>query len=177
MKKTLLLLVIAALGCSLHAQNLKSKALYAGYWGKKTQLEFSTDDQTQKVQMMALGKRIKGTYKRVKPIKINGTTYRIIRTEGVVHIQNEAEETVLMTSNRQMKVTTPQGELYLKDKHNRKRFVYVDQAGSPIIEARLRNNIFNHTIEITMHKDEPLMLALCLEMLTKRAREEVITSL
>ena len=173
MKKTLLLVIIAVVPILLQAQFLQSKTLYAGYWGPKTIVKLSTPDSSYQIELLALAKRIKGTSKRIRPIRVNDKTYRLIRTEGVVHIQNEAEEALLMTSNRQMKAVLANGEFFRKNRNNRRHFTYLNQAGKPVIEARLRNNVFNHVIEITLHEDQPLLLALCTAMLVKTAREDI----
>lgn len=173
MKKTLLLWTLFAIPFLLSAQYFKSKPLYAGYWGGKTTVKISTVDSTYNLEIKALSKRLKGTKLRMKPIKINDDSYRIVRTENVIHIKDESDETVLMTSNRQMKVVTADGETFKKNRFHRRNFSYLNENGDVVIEAKLRDNLFNHVVEITMHEDEPLLLALCVEMLTRLAREQI----
>ncbi|MBX2873225.1 MAG: hypothetical protein KTR30_14030 [Saprospiraceae bacterium] len=173
MKKTLLLLALLTIPFLLSAQYFRSKPLTAGYWGSKSTVKISTVDSTYNLEIKALSKRLKGTKFRIKPIKINGDTYRIVRTEDVIHIKNESEETVLMTSNRQMQVVMADGTTFQKDKFRRRNFSYLNESGEVVIEARLRDNVFSHVVEINMYEDEPLLLALCVEMLTRLAREQI----
>ncbi len=173
MKKTLLLLTLFTIPFLLAAQYFRSKPLYAGYWGGKTTVKISTVDSSYNLEIKALSKRLKGTKLRMKPIKINGASYRILRTENVIHIKDDSDETVLMTSNRHMQVVLADGKSFTKNRYHRRNFTYLNENGDVVIEARLRDNVFNHVVEISMHEDEPLLLALCLEMLTKLAREQV----
>lgn len=174
MKKTLLFLLLSTFSLSLSSQDLVTNRMAAGYWNKKDKLSFITKDSKYSIAMTAVGSRIKGTYKRVKPLSINGKNYRIIRTEGVIHIENETGETVLMTSNNQQLVYGVDNESFKKDRPNRRKFTFLDAEGKPVIEARLRDRLLGlgAAFEVKMHQDEPLMLALCLEMLVKQAREE-----
>lgn len=173
MKKTLLLLMLFIIPLLLSAQYFKSQPLYAGYWGGKTTLKISTIDSSYNLEIKALSKKLKGTQFRIKPIQINGKNYQIVRTQDVIHIKDESEETVLMTSNHQMQVVMADGETFHKNKSRRRNFSYLNESGEVVIEARLRDNVFNHVVEITMHENEPLLLALCVEMLTRLAREQI----
>lgn len=174
MKKTLLLLLVSTFCISLGGQNLVTNRLAPGYWNKKDKLSFITNDAKYAIAMTAVGSRIKGTYKRIKPLSINGKKFQIIRTEGVVHIKNEAGETVLMTSNDQKLVYGIDNESFTKNRPNKRNFSFLDVEGNPVIEARLKDRLlgFGAAFEIKMHQDNPLMLALCIEMLVKQAREE-----
>lgn len=173
MKKILLLLTLFAIPYLLSAQYFKSKPLNAGYWGGKSIVKISTVDSTYNLEIKALSKRLKGTKFRIKPVQINGDNYRIIRTEGVIHIKDEADETLLMTSNRHMQVVMADGTTYRKNRFHRRNFNYLNDKGEIVIEARLRDHLFNHVVEISMHENNPLLLALCVEMLTKVAREQI----
>lgn len=173
MKKTLLLLTLFAMPFLLSAQYFRSKPLYAGYWGGKTTVKISTVDSTYSLEIKALSKRLKGTRLRMKPVKINNDSYKIVRTADVIHIKDEANQTLLMTSNRQMQVAMSDGKTFRKNRFHRRNFTYLNESGEVVIEARLRDKLFNHVVEISMHEDEPLLLALCVEMLTRLAREQV----
>lgn len=174
MKKTLLLLLLSTFCLSLSSQNLVTDKMTPGSWNKKDKLSFTTADSKYDIAMTAVGSRLKGTYKKIKPLSINGENYRIIRTEGVIHIEDESGETVLMTSNNQNLVYGLDNESFKKNRPNRRNFTFLDATGKPVIEARLRDKVFGKAFEIKMHQDEPLMLALCIEMLVKQAREEAL---
>ena len=179
MKKTLLLLLLSTFCLSLSSQELVTNRLAPGYWNKKDKLSFITSDTKYSIAMTPVGSRVKGTYQRIKPLSINGENYRIIRTEGVIHITDEAGETVLMTSNNQNLVYGIDNESFTKNRPNRRNFAFFDANGEPVIEARLRDRLLGlaSAFEIKMHQDKPLMLALCIEMLVKQAREEALWAL
>ncbi len=173
MKKTLLLLLVSAFCFTLGGQNLVTNKMAPGYWNKKDKLSFITNDSKYAIAMTAMGSRVKGTYKRIKPLSINGENYRIIRTEGVIHIENDSGETLLMTSNNQNLVYGVDNESFKKVRPNMRNFSFLDAEGNPVIEARLREKLpgFGVAFEVKMHQDKPLMLALCIEMLVKKARD------
>lgn len=177
MKKVLLSSLTAMLPLFLLAQTFKSEALFPKDWDRNTVVEVTHADGNTAVKILALSKDIKGTTKNMKPLKINGQSYRILRTDRVINIQNEAEETLLLTSSRQMKVIMPNGETFRKTNKSNRVFSYVNEAGKVIMEAKLRDNSVSHKIEILMHEDQPLLLALGIEMLVKRAEEDAYYSL
>ena len=173
MKKTLLLLMLFAIPFVLSAQYFKSPPLYAGHWGGNTILKISTVDSTYTIKIAALSKRVRGSKFRIKHVKINDDAYQLLRVKEVVHIKDEFDERLLMTSNHHMKVVMADGKTFMKNRYNRRNFTYLDENEEVIIEARLRDHIFHDVIEITMHEEEPLLLALCVEMLSRLARERI----
>ncbi|NRB49318.1 MAG: hypothetical protein HRU41_16695 [Saprospiraceae bacterium] len=177
MKKVMLLSLTAVLPLLLLAQNFKSESFIPKSWDKNTVVEVSTEDGTSEVKILALSKDLKGTSKDMKPIEVNGEKYRILRTDRVINIQNEAEETLLLTSSRQMKVIMPNGQTFRKTNKSNRVFSFVNEEGKVVAEAKLRDNTISHKIEVQMHEEQPLLLALCVEMLVKRAAEDAYFSL
>ncbi len=177
MKKVLLSTLTVVLPLLLLAQNFSSEALYPKSWDKNTIVEINTTDNSYQVKILALSKDLKGTSKEMKPLQINGETYRILRTDRVINIQNEAGETQLLTSSRMMKVIMPDGRTFRKTNKSNRFFAFVDDEGKVVAEAKLRDNSVSHKIEILMREDQPLLLALCVEMLVKRAAENAYFSI
>ena len=177
MKKVMLLSLTAVFPLLLLAQTFNSEAFFPKSWDKNTIVEVSTADGTSSVKILALSKDLQGTSKDLKTIEVNGEKYRIIRTDRVINIQNEANENLLLTSSRQMKVILPNGQTFRKTNKSNRIFSFVDEEGKVVAEAKLRDNTISHKIEVIMREDQPLLLALCVEMLVKRAAEDAYFSL
>lgn len=174
MKKTVLLLFPMLAALMVYGQAFKSDKIDPAQWDPNLQLNLKTEQGQQEIRINPLGKKVKRSQKQVKYLKVNGESYQMVETCGVINILNSKGEVLLKTNRDRSEIALSQNRQITRRmlKGNKGLIEYLDNNNKVIVSGQLNGGV----IELTNYSTEEqhALLALCLEELLQQAYDRYL---
>lgn len=178
MKTALIPVFILVFAISVFSQGFKSGKIDASQWDTNNVLTLKSESKdSDEIQIVTKSKKLRRTSKKVKHLKINNQSYRMIESCGSINIVNEQGATILKTNRDRSEVFLKDDQRFTRKriKGNNGAFEYVNDQQEVIVSGQVKNGVIeiqNHSAEI-----KEALVALCLEELLQHAYDRYLNAI